>query len=61
MFALFEPAHGRRGRGRPKLNYTRYVAGLITEEPESCSREIISSLAQNRKEWGKFVAGAVAF
>ena len=61
MFALFEPAHGRRGRGRPKLNYTRYVAGLITDEPESCSREIITSLAQNRKEWGKFVAGAVAF
>jgi hypothetical protein len=37
------------------------VAGLITDEPESCSREIITSLAQNRKEWGKFVAGAVAF
>jgi hypothetical protein len=45
----------------PSLNYTRYVASLITDDPESCTRETITSLAQNRKEWGKFVAGAVAF
>ena len=50
-FALYELAHGRRPLGRPKLSYTRYVAGLISNEPEYHTRESISTLAQDRKKW----------
>jgi hypothetical protein len=50
-----------RGRGRPSLNYAWYVASFTTDDPESCTRETITSLAQNRKEWGKFVAGLLLF
>jgi hypothetical protein len=61
VFALYEPTHGRRAQGRPKLSYSRYMAGLITDTPENCTRESIISLAQNRKKWGRIVAGAGAF
>jgi hypothetical protein len=61
VFALYEPTHGRRAQGRPKLSYSRYMAGLITDAPENCTRESITSLAQDRKKWGRIVAGAGAY
>jgi hypothetical protein len=61
IFALYDPAHGHRKRGRPKLRFTEYVASLITDEPEGYTRETITQLAQNRNQWRRIVAGAGTF
>jgi hypothetical protein len=55
-YALYtpKPGHGRRKRGRPRLNYPDYVARLINyNEPPTI--EEIRKTAANRKEWHKIV------
>ena len=60
-FALYDPAHGRRKQGRPKLAYTKYVASLIADDPAGCTRAEIEQLAQNRTNWRRIVAGVGAY
>ena len=47
-FALYAPTFGQRKRGRPKLSYARYIAIIVSDDPESCTIEAITSLAKNR-------------
>jgi hypothetical protein len=61
IFALYDPTHGHRKRGRPRLRFTEYVASLITDEPKGYTRDTIMQLAQNRNQWRRIVAGAGSF
>jgi hypothetical protein len=56
IYALYtpKPGHGKRKRGRPRLNYPDYVARLINnDEPPTIDE--IRKTAANRKEWQKIV------
>ncbi|CAF1276691.1 unnamed protein product [Adineta ricciae] len=56
QYALYipRPGHGKRKRGRPRLNYPDYVARLINnDEPPTITE--IRKTAANRKEWHKIV------
>ena len=57
QYALYTPKanHGHRGRGRPKMTYLNYIAGLINNEVLPTEQEI-RNLAANRDGWKKIVA-----
>jgi hypothetical protein len=61
IFALNDPTHGHRNRGRPRPRFTEYVASLITDEPEGYTRDTIMQLSQNRNQWRRIDAGAGTF
>jgi hypothetical protein len=44
IFALYDPTHGHRKRGRPRLRFNEYVASLITDEPKEYTRDTIMQL-----------------
>ncbi len=57
-FALYAPTHGKRRRRRPKLSYSDYIAGLLTDDPANCTCKMITDLARNRTQWKDIVAEA---
>jgi hypothetical protein len=56
IYALYtpKPGHGKRKRGRPRLNYPDYVARLINND-EPPTTEEIRKTAANRKNWHDIV------
>ena len=62
IFALYEPTESlsrNRKRGAKPLNYKKYIASLITINPEDYTARKIVEIANDRKEWRKLVTGCV--
>ena len=50
IFALYVPEHGTAKRGKPPLTYLKYIASLLTDNPEHLTAEKIAKLANDRAE-----------
>ena len=59
IYALYQPTHGHRRRGRQRLLYPEYIAGLINDEVTLSPPEI-RKMAQDRIGWSKLVSDCSA-
>ena len=57
QYALYTPHHGKTSRGRPKMQYVKYISQLLCDEYEMNSEEIFDA-AQDRVNWRCFVEAA---
>jgi len=58
-YALYHPRHGKRKVGRPKTLFHQYIARVICQGNPPTPEEI-RLMAQDRTNWGKFVADCAA-
>ena len=56
IFAIYEPAHGKTGAGRPPLTYKQYICSLITTDIREATVQQLVDMASDRKKWRKMVA-----
>ena len=54
QYALYQPLHGKRRRGRPQLLYPQYIARQINRDDELTPKEIIHT-AQEKANWTRIV------
>ena len=59
-YALYTPTRGTRRPGRQKTSYLSYIQKLCGDEDNMLQPEAISTLAQDRSEWRKFVIACSA-
>ena len=58
-YALYIPTHGKRGQGRPRTSYFKYIQHILGYD-EDITAEQIATLAEDRCAWRNLVVACSA-